>query len=225
MRRFMAPVIISTTFAVTLLLAPPSTAATIPVTNANCTSFSPPRSIVAAPGDLVDISANLTGCRAVSVNKSIVSVQSDIVVTSASSVTVLDQGSSWFFDSGIGNQISRVQITLGSTLGTTSTAIRVTESAGPIATQWTVTISAGGGGGGSSDSTTSSSTPNPILQQFGKPSSSTCDATAPESLNWSGVASGGWGESWAEWMNGGNGGAVCTRTLVYSNALGGWTVS
>ena len=223
MRRLIAPMLISATLVTTVLMAPPSTAATVPVTNANCTSFSSPRSIIGAPGDLVDVSANLTGCRGVTVKKSIVSAQSDIVVTSASSVTVLDQGASWFFDSGIGNQISRVQITLGSTLGTTSRAIVVSESAGPIETQWTVTISADGGGGSSSGSA-SSSAPAPIFQQFGRPASGTCDGAAPATLNWSGVTSGGWGESWAQWVNGGNGGAVCTRTLNYSTSRGGWVV-
>lgn len=66
--------------------------------------------------------------------------------------------------------------------------------------------------------------PAPVMQQFGKPASGTCDAAAPASLNWGNVASGGWGESWAEWMNDGKGGAVCSRTLVYSNSLGGWMV-
>lgn len=64
--------------------------------------------------------------------------------------------------------------------------------------------------------------PSPIIQQLGKPALGTCDTVAPESLNWSGVASGGWGQSWAQWVNNGNGGAVCTRTLVYSTAQSRW---
>ena len=64
----------------------------------------------------------------------------------------------------------------------------------------------------------------PVMQQFGMPSSGTCDAAAPVMLNWGGAGSGGWGNSWAQWANGGNGGAVCTRTLVYSNAAGRWIV-
>lgn len=68
-------------------------------------------------------------------------------------------------------------------------------------------------------------TPPPVMQQFGMPSSGTCDASAPSVLNWGGAGSGGWGNSWAEWMNGGRGGAVCTRTLVYSNAAGHWITS
>jgi len=92
---------------------------------------------------------------------------------------------------------------------------------------WTYTFtitSGGGGGGGSSSSSSASSAPAPIFQQFGKPASGTCAEAASDSLNWSGVASGGWSESWAQWMNGGTGGAVCTRTLVYSTSQGAWTL-
>lgn len=74
------------------------------------------------------------------------------------------------------------------------------------------------------ESVFSGDTPPPVMQQFGMPVSGTCDAAAPIVLNWGGAGSGGWGNSWAEWMNGGRGGAVCTRTLVYSNALGYWAV-
>jgi hypothetical protein len=66
--------------------------------------------------------------------------------------------------------------------------------------------------------------PAPVLQQFGKPTTGTCAEGASESLNWAGASSGGWGDSWAEWMNDGRGGAVCTRTLVYSNAQAKWIV-
>lgn len=69
-----------------------------------------------------------------------------------------------------------------------------------------------------------SALPPSVVQQFGKPASGTCEAAAPASLNWAGVPSGGWGNSWAQWMNGGNGGPVCSRMLVYSNNLGAWTV-
>jgi hypothetical protein len=43
-------------------------------------------------------------------------------------------------------------------------------------------------------------------------------------LNWGGAGSGGWGNSWAQWANGGSGGPVCTRTLVYSNSSSRWIV-
>jgi len=67
-------------------------------------------------------------------------------------------------------------------------------------------------------------TPPSQIQQFGRPADSTCDQASPEGLNWSGVSAGGWGESWARWMNNGLGGAVCTRMLVYSNAQGRWVL-
>jgi len=41
----------------------------------------------------------------------------------------------------------------------------------------------------------------------------------PDGLNWSGVASGGWSLSWAEWFAG----PVCTRTLYYDQGRERWT--
>jgi len=76
----------------------------------------------------------------------------------------------------------------------------------------------------STPAVTSESTPDPVIQQFAAPASASCDAAAPEHLNWAGVPSGGWGQSWAQWTNEGAGGAVCTRTLVYSASLGAWTL-
>lgn len=66
--------------------------------------------------------------------------------------------------------------------------------------------------------------PAAITQQFGKADAASCVATAPESLNWAEVPGGGWSESWSQWMNDGTGGVVCTRTLVYNDAQGGWTI-
>lgn len=61
--------------------------------------------------------------------------------------------------------------------------------------------------------------PQPIMQQFGKPAQVSCNVAQTEGLNWAGVPSGGWSESWAEWFNGGRGGAVCTLTLSFSNSI------
>jgi hypothetical protein len=95
-------------------------------------------------------------------------------------------------------------------------------------TRATITVTSGGGGGGggggSSSGSASTSVPAPIFQQFGKPASGTCAEAASPSLNWAGVAGGGWGESWAMWMNGGRGGAVCTRSLTYLQTTGAWAV-
>jgi hypothetical protein len=85
-----------------------------------------------------------------------------------------------------------------------------------------IVLNSSGGSGGSGAS--SGSAPAPIFQEFGKPGSGTCDAAQPEGLNWANVSSGGWGQSWSHWMNGGLGGAVCTRTLVYSSSLSKWIV-
>jgi len=67
--------------------------------------------------------------------------------------------------------------------------------------------------------------PQPVLQQFGLIDGASCEATASPALNWAGVDSGRWGQSWAQWMNEGLGGAVCTRMLVYSNAQGRWILA
>lgn len=66
--------------------------------------------------------------------------------------------------------------------------------------------------------------PAPHIQQFGLPELGTCAEAASDNLNWSGVASGGWGESWAQWINDGDGGFVCTRTLVYNTSQAAWEV-
>ena len=68
----------------------------------------------------------------------------------------------------------------------------------------------------------SSTLPAPVVQHFGKPSTGTCDAAQPAGLNWAGVPSGGWGNSWSQWMNGGTGGYVCHRTLIYSTSQAKW---
>ena len=207
-----------------VLTATPAAAATINITNATCSANSTGSPISGAPGDVITISATLTGCRSVRVSKSIINSQSDVVVTANQTVTALDQTTYWNFDAGVGGQLSGIQITLGSGTGTVTTAIEVAGSGGPPPkTQWNVTF--GGSGGGSSSGSDSTSAPAPIFQQFGLPESGTCDAAAPASLNWAGVPSGGWGISWAQWMNGGRGGAVCTRTLTYRVASGAWAVA
>lgn len=81
----------------------------------------------------------------------------------------------------------------------------------------TVTDAAASGDGGLSG-------PRPIVQQFGKPALGSCDEVAVDSLNWPGAPSGGWGNSWAQWMNDGLGGEVCSRTLTFSNSISAWTV-
>ena len=97
---------------------------------------------------------------------------------------------------------------------------------GCIRTVLTWTIGGGGGsggGGGGSSSSSNSTGPAPTTQQFGLPASGTCEDVAPADLNWAGVPSGGWGISWAQWVNDGAGGPVCSRTLSYIGS--DWTVN
>jgi hypothetical protein len=72
-------------------------------------------------------------------------------------------------------------------------------------------------------SSTASDAPPDWLQQVGLPASGTCTGVDDTSLNRGGAASGGWGKSWAQWMNGGLGGAVCSRSLAYVGG-GRWAV-
>jgi len=100
-----------------------------------------------------------------------------------------------------------------------SVRLFVVEAGPQVSGGFTVTYSATPGGASSSGVG-----PAPHIQQFGVPESGICDEAASEDLNWSGVASGGWGESWSQWINEGDGGAVCTRMLVYNTSTSAWEV-
>jgi len=67
--------------------------------------------------------------------------------------------------------------------------------------------------------------PAPVLQQFGLMSEVSCEESAPAELDLSGVSSGGWPSSWAQWVGGGAGGFVCTRTLSYQSGTDMWLTS
>lgn len=66
--------------------------------------------------------------------------------------------------------------------------------------------------------------PADVIQQVGAPGSNTCESVSRSDLDWAGVASGGWGLTWAKWVNGGLGGAVCARTLYYDGSLDLWGI-
>lgn len=78
---------------------------------------------------------------------------------------------------------------------------------------------------GAAPANSGAASPASILQAFAGPTSGTCDDAASPLLNWAGVESGSWGRSWQQWVNDGNGGAVCQRTLSYSSNLGRWTIA
>jgi hypothetical protein len=65
--------------------------------------------------------------------------------------------------------------------------------------------------------------PADVLQQFGGAVAHSCDALANAGLNWGGASAGGWANSWAQWVNDGTGGYVCTRSLYWTPS-GQWAV-
>jgi len=119
------------------------------------------------------------------------------------------------------------------TYTTTSTSFAVT-GLRPVST-YTVTLSARNGRGwglptsftveGTGQVEEDSQTPPSIIQQIGLPPTGTCEDVMDGMFGTQTYVRGGWGRSWAMWMNGGLGGAVCTRMLVYSHAQGRWVLA
>lgn len=68
-----------------------------------------------------------------------------------------------------------------------------------------------------------SQVPRPILQQLPALGSGSCEFTDDSEYGYGTGVRGGWGRSWAQWARGGEGGPVCTRTLVYMGS--GWHVA
>jgi hypothetical protein len=199
-------------------------ATTITITDADCTTGSLTGSpITASPGDVLDITTNLAGCDQAAVGLNLVASSASIDAVYTSGGPNINTGvAAYTVSGGVGATFTRFRVTLGSWNGTEQ--ITLSDGLTGDGVTWDVTITSGGGSGGGGSSSDSSSAPAPVVQQFGKPTTGTCDEATSEDLNWSDVASGGWSESWAQWMNGGNGGAVCTRTLVYSTVQSRWIV-
>ena len=149
------------------------------------------------------------------------SVVSSISWTSASELLTIvnEEASTLFYSIPANYTIAASTSGQINPLGSTATLMNMAYSG--CATGLNITLVPPTGGGGGAETPES---PEPLVQQFGMPSSGTCDASAPVMLNWGGAGSGGWGNSWAQWANGGNGGPVCTRTLVYSNSASRWIV-
>lgn len=57
------------------------------------------------------------------------------------------------------------------------------------------------------------------VQQLPRQADESCDRVDDSGLEWGTGLTGGWGPSWAEWVNGGTGGFVCNRTLTYAQNL------
>jgi hypothetical protein len=66
--------------------------------------------------------------------------------------------------------------------------------------------------------------PASFQQQLGLPPSGSCEDINDDAFKWGTDLTGGWGESWAQWMNDGAGGSVCTRTIEWSPG-NGWRIA
>jgi hypothetical protein len=86
----------------------------------------------------------------------------------------------------------------------------------------TISIQWGGSGGDTPPSATDA--PADVMQQVGAPADDKCASITDTSLNWAGVTSGGWGLSWAQWLNDGKGGTVCSRSLSYNLNKAAWVL-
>lgn len=77
------------------------------------------------------------------------------------------------------------------------------------------------------DEASGSQVPTAPLQQYGRQEGASCQGNAPAWVDFPGLGAVlhevGWGQSWAEWPNGGTGGFVCTRQPYYTTS-GTWTV-
>lgn len=62
------------------------------------------------------------------------------------------------------------------------------------------------------------------FQQVGVPASGKCSDVASPTGHWAGFPFGGWGKSWAQWINNGKGGPVCTREITFSPTLGAYVL-
>jgi hypothetical protein len=63
--------------------------------------------------------------------------------------------------------------------------------------------------------------PVPVMQQVPVLPDGSCDVV-DAALDLPGFPSGGWSRSWAQWADDGTGGAVCTRSLVWSSRDAAW---
>lgn len=66
----------------------------------------------------------------------------------------------------------------------------------------------------STSSAGTESVPEPLLQQVGIPAQG-CGDVDDSALAYGTGLTGGWAPSWSRWINGGTGGPVCSRTLVF----------
>jgi len=72
-------------------------------------------------------------------------------------------------------------------------------------------------------STGTVATPEDVFQSVTLGSIPSCASVSRPDLDWSGVASGNWTQSWAMWPNAGKGGPVCNRVLWFNSNTSRWS--
>lgn len=65
--------------------------------------------------------------------------------------------------------------------------------------------------------------PADLFQSIPLGSALSCASVTRPDLDWSGVASGNWTQSWAMWPNAGKGAPVCNRALWYDSNASRWS--
>jgi large repetitive protein len=128
-----------------VIVAPTAQAATITRADADCTTgtINTGAPISGAPGDVVDITANLTSCNQLTVDSRLVddSTALSATATAGGTVTITTLGSG-DFRADTNTSFASVQVTLGSTPASSNGGISIVNTSGqPIETSWNVTIS------------------------------------------------------------------------------------
>ena len=178
-------------------------------------------------GDVLVFSVGDT-CKRADVGKGLISAQGDISIT-GTVTTTQDAVTYWryFWTAGDVTEIrvtTKDPITEGdafqeddvSFLSTSNESVRYQFASSAPSPDPTPSSASSGVAG---------SAPASEIQQFGLPASGNCEDGVTEEMDWSGIGMDGWGISWAQWMNEGAGGAVCTRTVVYDTLTAKWTVN
>jgi hypothetical protein len=65
--------------------------------------------------------------------------------------------------------------------------------------------------------------PKTVIEEVGMPASGSCADVVDTDLAYGTGLTGNWKPGFGMWMNGGKGGPICGRSLVYNNALKKWT--
>ena len=211
----------------TIALTTPAYASTSVNETATCSTANSVNDFSEFPNGITLTISVPTACRVLNVDKTFVSSTNDVGFSLSGAVVALtatDRGNLWQF-SWQANEIDEIVIQ-SVPVSAFEQSVKITSLA--PATEFDsygfgslnpgpVPDSGSSGGVGSS--------PASEIQQFGLPASGNCEDGATAAMNWSGIGMDGWGISWAQWMNEGVGGAVCTRTVVYDTSSAKWVVN